>query len=379
VNSRVERREIRNVIGYIHGSESPDEYVMLGNHYDAWVYGAVDPNSATAVLAELSRAITQVANETGWRPKRSIVLCAWDAEEYDLFGSTEFVEEFASILSERAVAYLNVDLIMGNQSLLVDAVPSLYGVVINAAKRVPNPVETEIEEGRGTVFNTWIHYKPPVGGDQETPEMPIPAARSDHHKFLDYLGVPVVSFTYGNASSNDAHPLYHTKYETPHLVEDIYDWDGLAVCKAVGQFWAEMAIQLADAPVLPIDVGRLARKLRLEYVEDLSRVMRNASGEGMKDALQQLDYLLETADEFVRRAENFESRLKENVGEMKGGNARLMNVERCFIKPDGVDSSVPTNRHLLYSLTEGNKYKSTVLATLYQRVCGWRDKEKNNS
>lgn len=86
VHSSLQRRTIRNVIGYIRGSQEPDRYVILGNHFDAWVYGSVDPNSGTSVLAEVGRALTSVINETGWRPSRTIVFCAWDAEEYGLIG-----------------------------------------------------------------------------------------------------------------------------------------------------------------------------------------------------------------------------------------------------------------------------------------------------
>ncbi|KAH7717344.1 N-acetylated-alpha-linked acidic dipeptidase 2 [Aphelenchoides avenae] len=117
VNGGLETREIQNVVGYIKGAYEPDKYVILGNHFDAWVYGSIDPNSATAILAEVARAMVQTTNDSQWRSSRTIMFCNWDAEEYGLIGSTEFVEEFANILNDRAVAYLNVDLISSNQSL----------------------------------------------------------------------------------------------------------------------------------------------------------------------------------------------------------------------------------------------------------------------
>lgn len=86
VRSSLQRKTIRNVIGYIRGSQEPDRYVILGNHFDAWVYGSMDPNSGTAVLAEVARALTTTINETGWRPSRTIVFCNWDAEEFGLIG-----------------------------------------------------------------------------------------------------------------------------------------------------------------------------------------------------------------------------------------------------------------------------------------------------
>ncbi|VDP10230.1 unnamed protein product [Heligmosomoides polygyrus] len=117
INGEFAVKRIRNVIGYLHGIEEPDRYVIMGNHYDAWTYGAMDPNAGTATLAEVARATMQVVNETGWRPARSLMFAAWDAEEYGLIGSTEFVEEFAEVLSRRAIAYINMDCLKGNQTM----------------------------------------------------------------------------------------------------------------------------------------------------------------------------------------------------------------------------------------------------------------------
>ena len=91
VNNYQEQRTIYDVIGTIYGQVEPDQMVILGNHRDAWVFGAVDPNSGTAVLQEMARAFGTLRTK-GWRPGRSIVLCSWDAEEYGLIGSTEWVE-----------------------------------------------------------------------------------------------------------------------------------------------------------------------------------------------------------------------------------------------------------------------------------------------
>uniref|UniRef100_A0A1I7Y108 Peptidase_M28 domain-containing protein n=1 Tax=Steinernema glaseri TaxID=37863 RepID=A0A1I7Y108_9BILA len=119
VRSSLEKRKIKNVIGYLKGSDEPDKYVILGNHFDAWVYGSIDPNSGTAVLTEVAHAMVRTRRESGWRPRRTVMFCAWDAEEHGLVGSTEFVEEFADVLKERTVVYLNVDNIHSNQTLTV--------------------------------------------------------------------------------------------------------------------------------------------------------------------------------------------------------------------------------------------------------------------
>ncbi|CAD5229705.1 unnamed protein product [Bursaphelenchus okinawaensis] len=155
VHSGLEKREIQNVIGYIKGETEPDRYVMLGNHFDARVFASIDPNSGTAILSEIAKALVQAKKDGVFKPKRTIVFCNSDAEEYGLVGSNEFVEEFANILRDRAVVMLNVDLISGNATVTADTLPSIYEVVVNAAKKVPNPVKSEVEQGRKTIYDTW--------------------------------------------------------------------------------------------------------------------------------------------------------------------------------------------------------------------------------
>ncbi|VDK67579.1 unnamed protein product, partial [Anisakis simplex] len=135
VNSQTTRRTITNVIATMRGYEEPDRYVMFGNHVDAWVQGAIDPNSGTATLLEMARVLADVAKETNWRPRRTIMFCQWDAEEFGLIGSTEWVEELMKPLQQRAVALINVDNINGNTSLSVKAVPLLYRALVDAAAK----------------------------------------------------------------------------------------------------------------------------------------------------------------------------------------------------------------------------------------------------
>ncbi|KAK8386994.1 hypothetical protein O3P69_017973 [Scylla paramamosain] len=116
VNDQHHRKTVYNVLGVIEGQEEPDRYVVVGNHYDAWTYGGVDPSSATAVVMELVRMFGEM-HSSGWRPRRTMVFCSWAAEEYGVMGSTEFAEQFSTILKDRAVVYLNLDMVMdGNYS-----------------------------------------------------------------------------------------------------------------------------------------------------------------------------------------------------------------------------------------------------------------------
>ena len=137
---------IFDVIGMVRGSQLPDEWVVTGNHRDAWVYGAVDPNSGTAAQLEAVHGVGQLL-KTGWRPKRTIVFASWDAEEEGLIGSTEFAEQHAKELS-RAVAYFNMDAAVSGPDFGASSVPSLKQYLRDVAKSVPSP------KG-GSVYDQW--------------------------------------------------------------------------------------------------------------------------------------------------------------------------------------------------------------------------------
>jgi N-acetylated-alpha-linked acidic dipeptidase len=141
-----QRRIIWDVIGKIEGAQDPDAWVIVGNHRDAWVYGAVDPSSGTAAMLEAVRGIGALLHQ-GWRPRRTIVFCSWDAEEEGLIGSTEWVEQQGSTL-DRAVAYFNVDVAVSGPDFSAGAVPSLKDFVRDVARSVPSPVA-------GSVFLQW--------------------------------------------------------------------------------------------------------------------------------------------------------------------------------------------------------------------------------
>ena len=140
------RRIIWDVIGKVKGTEYPDAWVLVGNHRDAWVYGAVDPSSGTAAMLEAVHGVGALVKE-GWRPKRTIVFCSWDAEEEGLIGSTEWVEQHEQALG-KAVAYFNTDVAVAGPEFSASAVPSLKQFVREVTKAVPSPLG-------GTVFQQW--------------------------------------------------------------------------------------------------------------------------------------------------------------------------------------------------------------------------------
>ena len=185
-----QRRIIWDVIGKIEGAQDPDAWVIVGNHRDAWVYGAVDPNSGTASMLEAVHGLGVLLRQ-GWRPKRTIVFCSWDAEEEGLIGSTEWVEQQGRLL-DRAVAYFNVDVGVSGPDFSASAVPSLKEFVRGIARSVPSPLG-------GTVFERWRVSQPVANEHRGSNAPPIEGEEvhvgdlgsgSDYTAFLQHAGVP---------------------------------------------------------------------------------------------------------------------------------------------------------------------------------------------
>ena len=190
-----QRRIIWDVIGKIQGAQDPDAWVIVGNHRDAWVYGAVDPNSGTASMLEAVHGVGVLLRQ-GWRPKRTIVFCSWDAEEEGLIGSTEWVEQQGRVL-DHAVAYFNVDIGVSGPNFEASAVPSLKEFVRGIAHSVPSPLG-------GTVFDRWRVSQPAADEHRgsnaphiEGEEVHVGdlGSGSDFTPFLQHAGVPATDIS----------------------------------------------------------------------------------------------------------------------------------------------------------------------------------------
>lgn len=301
---------------------------------------------------------------------------AWDGEEHSLLGSTEWVEQYATLLERRAVAYLNVDLISGNESMHAEANPILYQAAVIAAKRVPNPDPNEYAAGRKTVYDTWLR-KMPSDAIPGVPRMPEPAGGSDHVPFFKYLGVPVIDFEYANVTSNSSYALYHTLYETPFVEEKILDPNNFAFHVATGQFWAEMTRLLADSNLLPMNIDDYATMLKI-YLKDLNQTL---SGLGLfsksKDLQDDIGHLKKALDKMLERAEKFhhyadDVRRATNPSSytlaLDMFNSRLAQVERCFLNPRGGDPTRPDARHIVYGVGSEDSYASSRMPFIYDQI-----------
>src|ERR1700674_728106 len=198
----------------IRGSENPDEWVLLGNHRDAWVFGGVDPSSGTASMMELTRSLGEL-KQRGVRPRRTIVVCSWDGEEYALTGSTEWGEQFADDLKKKLVAYINVDESVAGAASTAgpegpcvspSAVAFLPPMLVEASKDVRAPSGKSLYDAwRATTMRDSKAGSPPF--DSALVETRI-GSGSDHTVFLNHLGRPVI-----NLGFTGDYGVYHSMYD----------------------------------------------------------------------------------------------------------------------------------------------------------------------
>ena len=242
-------RTIWDVVGTIDGDdpEQKDDWVVAGNHRDAWVFGAVDPNSGTAAMLESVHGLGDLLKQ-GWKPKRRIVICSWDAEEEGLMGSTEWAEMHAKELAH-AVAYFNTDVGVSGPDFNASAVPSLKEFVRDVAREVPSP------KG-GTVYEQWkaTEDAEPV---RHSAQADVPAegmvrvgnlgSGSDYTPFIQHLGVPSTDI-----GSDGPYGVYHSTFDDYNWFIKFADPTFVYEQQQARVFGLEM-LHMADADVLPYD------------------------------------------------------------------------------------------------------------------------------
>ena len=189
-----------NVVGTLRGSEFPDEWFILGAHYDPWAFGAIDPNGGTAMLLTLAEALGELVRENAeCHPRRSIMIAHWDAEEYGIIGSTEWVEQFRDELEANAIAYINADAAVSGENFGSSSSPSLKGQIIEATKAVTYP-------GTGERLYDWWLARAPEGAEE--PGLGNLGGGSDHVGFYTHAGVPSGALSSGNPGG-----VYHSNYD----------------------------------------------------------------------------------------------------------------------------------------------------------------------
>jgi N-acetylated-alpha-linked acidic dipeptidase len=332
----------------IRGAELPEEWVLVGNHRDAWAFGGVDPVSGTASMLELTRALGSL-KKSGHRPRRTIVVCSWDGEEYGLTGSTEWGEQFADELKSKLVAYLNVDeAVAGAATTAGDmglsfrpaAVASLSPMLVQASRDVIAPNGKSLYEAwRATTQRD--SASPVAPADSQLVETRI-GSGSDHTVFLNHLGRPVV-----NLGFVGDYGVYHSGYDDFFWMSRIGD-PGFLYHRTLTQMWGLTALRLANADVLPFDFGVNAAALQtflgeLSDAQQIDTSHLNLAGLSARiQAFGQEGILLEDSIGHALQRNGISPAAATTL------NHQLMRVESNWLTPNGIPGR-PWFQHLLYS------------------------------
>ncbi len=354
-------RTIWDVIGRIAGSESPNEWVVAGNHRDAWVYGAVDPSSGTAAMLEAVRGLGEL-RKFGWKPKRALVFCSWDAEEYGLIGSTEWGEQHEKELSS-AVAYLNMDVAVSGPNFGASSVPSLKSFLRDIARSVPSP------QG-GTVYEAWQKssqqaakanqretstsvYLPPQA--QSNSDAPIGdlGSGSDYAVFIQHLGVPS-----SDIGSTGSYGVYHSAFDDFQWFKKFADPNFLYE-QQMARFFGLEALRAADADVLPFDYEEYGKEVAafLEAARKKAQTAFGNSTPNFDDASQAARKFEIAGAKILVRQQHFD----------RATNAQLSSAERAFLIPEGLPHR-PWYRHAIFAPGEFAGYAAVVIPGVNEAI-----------
>jgi len=321
-------KTIWDVITRIDGATERDRWVVLGNHRDAWVFGAVDPNSGTTAMLELGRSLGQLL-KSGWQPRRSLVLCSWDAEEEGLIGSTEWVEEKASELKEKAIAYLNMDAAVSGPNFGASSVPSMWKLIHSAAEAVRDP-KTGKSVYEAWRDRAWENASDSERYDENGNEKPAPRPRigalgsgSDYTPFLQHLGVPALDMSFGGD-----YGVYHSAYDSFYWMSHFGD-PTFQYHVAAAQIWGTVALRLADATGLPLDYTDYGMQLR-EFVNETKRLANRKKLGEVFDSKS----MLAAIDSFAAEAEKIDKRRRDEVKDSDNKSAQLRRVNDALIQAE---------------------------------------------
>ncbi|WP_213807627.1 M28 family metallopeptidase [Granulicella sp. dw_53] len=369
-------RTIWDVIGTIEGSDpaQKDNWVVAGNHRDAWVFGAVDPNSGTAAMLESVHGLGELLKQ-GWRPKRRIVIGSWDAEEEGLIGSTEWTEDNAKSLSH-AVAYINTDVAVSGPTFSAAAIPSLKQFVRDVTRQVPSPAG-------GTVYDQWktwqeenrerrghgaSHSNHHIGNDVRVGDL---GSGSDYTPFIQHFGIPSTDI-----GSDGPYGVYHSAFDNYNWFIKFADPTFVYEQQQARVFGLEI-IHMADADVLPYDYDLYGKEI-LAYLED-ARKRANSPQTPQesntpahiepKPASLNLDFTaaLNAAQRFAAAGTAIRALQSTPPANAARLNQALREAETALLNPDGLPKR-PWYKHLIYAPGEFTGYAAVVIPGVNEAI-----------
>jgi N-acetylated-alpha-linked acidic dipeptidase len=359
-----EFRSLWDVIGRVRGSDVADEWVVAGNHRDAWVYGAVDPNSGTAAMIEAVHGIGELL-KSGWKPKRTVIFASWDGEEEGLMGSTEWAEQNEGALA-KSPGYFNMDVAVSGSKFGASAVPCLKQFLRDIATAVPSP------KG-GTVYEAWQKTDRPAAGSSQSPNeadsrrMPAAALKddvrvgdlgsgSDYSAFLQHLAIPATDI-----SSTGPYGVYHSTFDDFAWFKKFGDPDFVYEQEMARFFGLEM-LRMADADVLPYDYQEYGKEIEV-YLDTAKKRAESKLGAGTLDfnaATSAAKHLEDAGAKALAKEKNpprDTSRL----------NRALLSAERGLLVPEGLPHR-PFFRHAIYAPGEYTGYAAVVIPGVNEAI-----------
>ncbi|WP_236973575.1 M28 family peptidase [Membranihabitans maritimus] len=306
---------VQNVIGTMEGTEFPDEWIILGCHYDAWSFGTTDPNSGTAMLLAMADALGKLKKQ-GWRPKRSILIGHWDAEEYGILGSAEWVEQMKDELSANTLAYINADAACAGIRFSAASSPSLKRLIYQASSA------TQYQDTDLTVREHWTQNQKKEKG--EIPDIGNLGGGSDHIGFYSHLGIPSMGASMWNPT------LYHSNYDNLAWFDKFGDTtyqNGATLGKVLGN----ITLLLSENDVVPYDLSQYGTDLE-KHIESIKKLSIKNNWEK-----QLLNPLLEKAEEIEKAGAFIDSLAhtidRKNISKI---NSQLIDIERTFLSEKGM-------------------------------------------
>lgn len=378
MKSNWDTKPIHDVIAKIPGSEFPDEWILRGNHYDAWVNGAEDPISGQVAMLEEARALGELLKQ-GWKPKRTIIYAAWDGEEPGTLGSVEWVETHADELRQHGAVYINSDS-NGRGFFYAAGAHTLENFVNGVVRDVEDPEKkTSVWERSHLARISEAETDEERNELRERPDLRIGALGdgSDYVAFQDFVGISSLNLEYGD---EDPGGIYHSIYDDFYWYTHFSDTD-FAYGKALAQTNGTAIMRLADGGVLPYQFTDLADTIH-KYVDELQKLSKQKQDEakergkemdegvynavsdpkrplGAPTSVEAAPYLnfaplLNAADQLTRSAQHYQDVVKK-AGDfelqpeaLRALNAKLIQSERVMTAAQGLPGR-PWFKHQIYA------------------------------
>jgi N-acetylated-alpha-linked acidic dipeptidase len=351
-----QERPIYDVIARLRGT-SDDQWVILGNHHDAWVFGAADPGSGTASMLETARSLGDLV-KSGWKPRRTIVICEWGGEEPGLIGSTEWVEANRAELQAKAVAYINTDVGVTGSNFTAGDTPSLDQVIRDATRDIQDPAT-----GR-SVYDVWYSRSSKERGDATTRTIPMtdasggaPVARlgsgSDFSAFFDYAGIPSMDISFAGD-----YGVYHSLYDDFYWMKHFGD-PTFAYHATLARLLGTLTLRLDEADILPYDYPYYASQIEHRATDRITHAV-NESDQDIMEPILDAAAKLTTSATNASRALAAISGAPIDPAKSDQINRALAAVEQGLLDPDGL-AGRPWFKHTIYAPGSYTGYAAEVL------------------